>query len=267
MGRRLLTTSLLVSQTVATLHHLFTSSFTTPHLYALEFDDEENTLTNIANISAHAGHPRISFNYYKDNLYAGEDNGFASYRVVNSTGLEYIKSVEIEDQCGGVQDASGVTGSPYVVADLVDPFNVFGASSTGCGAALTVDSTKSLKGLAQSFRYGNGSSIQGMALDPERRTLYSADYQRNGIWVHTISKTGTVKLHSFVESPYQNSGPKHLVSHFDGKYLYVVLARANAVAVFAVNKVGQDDRLTYTGLSYSLLPTGNAIAVRRVSLT
>jgi carboxy-cis,cis-muconate cyclase len=262
MGRRLLTISLLVGQAIAGLHHLFTSSFSTPHLYALEFDDETNTLTNIANISAHAGHPRISFNYYKDNLYAGEENGFASYRVVNSTGLEYIKSVETEEQCNGVQDASGVTGSPYVVADFVDPFNVFGASSKGCGEALAVDNEKSLKDVAQSFRYGSGSLIQGMALDSERRTLYSADYQLNGIWVHTINQMGKVNEGSFVESPYQNSGPKHLVPHGNGKYLYVVLARANAVAVFAITKGDPVAPLKYTGLSYSLLPTGNAIALR-----
>jgi hypothetical protein len=256
MGRQILAISLLVGQGVADLHHLFTSSFSTPHLYALEFDDAQNTLTDIANISAHAGHPRISFNYYKSTLYAGEENGFASYRVVNSTGLEYVKSVETKEQCGGVQDASGVTGSPSLVADFANPFNVFGASATGCGEAMAVDGESSLTGVSKPFRYADGSLIQGMAMDEERRTLYSADYQRNGIWVHTIDKTGEPTAGIFVKSPIQNSGPRSVYAHNDGLYLYVLLSRVNAVAVFAVTKGDRASPLTYTGLSYSLLPAG-----------
>jgi carboxy-cis,cis-muconate cyclase len=260
MGCRLWTISLLVGLVVADLHHLFTSSFSTPHLYALEFDDEKNTLTDIANISAHAGHPRLSFNYYKSTLYAAEENGFASYRVVNSTGLEYVKSVESKGQCGGIQDASGVTGSLSLVADGASPFNLFGASATGCGEAMTVDGVSGLTGESKPFRYGNGSLIQGMAIDQDRRILYSADYQGNGIWVHII-KDGEPQRGVFVKSPYENSGPKSVYVHIDGSYLYVLLARANAVAVFAVTKGNPASPLTYTGLSYSLLPAGKASLV------
>jgi 6-phosphogluconolactonase (cycloisomerase 2 family) len=256
MGRQLLTISLLAGQVFADLHHLFTSSFSTPHLYALEFDDSKDTLTDIANISAHAGHPRISFNYYKSTLYAGEENGFASYRVVNSTGLEYVKSVETKEQCGGVQDASGVTGSPSMVADFANPFNVFGASATGCGEVMPVDSENGLTGVSKPFWYANGSLIQGMAMDEERRTLYSADYQRNGIWVHTIDKTGEPTGGIFVKSPYLNSGPRSVYAHSDGLYVYVLLSRTNAVVVFAVTEGDPASPLTYTGLSYSLLPEG-----------
>jgi hypothetical protein len=267
MGRLLLTISLLVGRGVADLHHLFTSSFSTPHLYALEFDDAENTLTDIANISAHAGHPRISFSYYKHTLYAGEDNGFASYRVVNATGLEYVKSVETKEHCGGVQDDSSVTGSPSVLADLVNPFHVFGASATGCGLSMSVDGETSLTGVSKPFAYANGSLIQGMALDPDRRTLFSADYQLNGIWVHTINTSGEPVGGVFVKSPYQNSGPRTVYVNTDGLYLYVLLARANAVAVFAITRGDPVSPLTYTGLSYSLVPAGNALNLRGLALT
>jgi hypothetical protein len=260
MGRRLFAISLLASQVVANLHHLFTSSFSTPHLYALEFDDAEKTLTDIANISAHDGHPRLSFNYYKGTLFASEENGFASYRVVNSTGLEYLKSVETKELCGGAQDASGVTGSPSLVVDSAIPFNVFGSSATGCGEAMAVDDESGLTGVSKPFRYANGSLIQGMALDEDRRILYSADYQRNGIWVHTINKEGEPEHGIFVKSPYPNSGPRSVYVHtFDGSYVYVLLARENVVAVFAATKGDPVSPLTYTGLSYSLLPAGNAL--------
>jgi hypothetical protein len=259
MARRLFAIWLLASQVVADLHHLFTSSFSTPNLYALEFDDTKNTLIDIANITANAGHPRLLFNYYKGILFASEENGFASYRVVNSTGLEYLKSVETKEQCGGVQDASGVTGSLSVVADGANPFNVFGASATGCGETMAVDGENGLTGESKPFRYANGSLIEGMALDQDHRILYSADYQQNGIWVHTINKEGDPERGVFVRSPYQNSGPKSVYVHNDGLYVYVLLARANAVAVFAATKGDPASPLTYTGLSYSLIPAGNVL--------
>jgi len=256
---KLLSFLLLCGKGFAESHHLFTSSFSTPHLFALEFDDQKNTLTDIANISAHDGHPWISFSYDKSNLYAGEHDGFASYNVINSTGLEYVTSIKTnKTQCDGPQDSSGIKASPYVLAGLRAPFTVFGASESSCGMIMNVTPEGSLEALAQGFSFGEGSSIKGMAFDPENHYLYSADYHNNGIWVHTINDVGTVNSVGFVKSPIENSGPRHLIAHPTGRYLYVILGKSNTLAVFAINS-GTDafnTPLTYTGLSYSLLPVG-----------
>jgi carboxy-cis,cis-muconate cyclase len=246
---------LLTGKCLASPHHLFTSSFATPHLYALEFDDETNSIVDIANITAHDGHPWISFSYDKSSLYAGESDGFTSYTVENSSSLIYSQSVKVSVECGGKKDE---LGSPYVVAELRAPFSVFGASSTGCGAAMSVDSDGKLQSLVQSFKYRDGSSIKGLALDPDNKYLYSADESNNGIWIHLVTDQGTVNQVGFSPSPIANSGPKHLIIHPDGRYLYAVMSRTNVVAVFAINSGAGSDisRLTYTRLTYSLTPPG-----------
>jgi carboxy-cis,cis-muconate cyclase len=254
---------ILAGRCFAELHHLFTSSFSTPHLYSLEFDDEKNSIVDIANITAHDGHPWISFSYDKGSLYAGESDGFASYAVENSTSLIYSQSVKVQAECGGKKDG---LGSPYVVAELRAPFTVFGASSSSCGVAMSVEPDGKLQSLVQSFKYRDGSAIKGLALDPDNRYLYSADENNNGIWVHLVNDQGTVNQVGFTASPIANSGPKHVIVHPDGKYLYAILSQANTVAVFAINSgTGSDtNRLAFTGITYSLTPPGKPMIDSRV---
>jgi carboxy-cis,cis-muconate cyclase len=252
---RLFVALLLAGKCLAETHHLFTSSFTTPHLYALEFDDEKNSIVDIANITAHDGHPWLSFSYDKSSLYAGENGGFASYQVTNATSLDFSQSVKVNAECGGRKDG---LASPYVVAELRAPFSVFGASSSSCGAAMSVDPDGKLQGLVQAYKYRDGSSIKGLALDPDNKYLYSADETGNGIWTHLINDQGTLNQVGFTAAPYPDSAPRHLVVHPDGRYLYVILSRTNSVAVFAINSGAgsENTHLTYTGNSYSLIPAG-----------
>jgi carboxy-cis,cis-muconate cyclase len=251
--------ALAVGHSLADQHHLFTSSISTPHLFALEFDDQKNTLTNVANMTAHDGHPWISFSYDKSTLYAGERSGFASYQVLNNTALAYTNSINLPAACAEA-NADGI-GSPYVLAELRTPFTVFGASSSSCGAVMSVDISGNLQNVLQSFKFRDGSSIKGMALDPDNRYLFSADELANGIWTHSVTTEGTVNPLTFVTAPGRNRGPRHLVVHPDGKYLYVVMGGSNTVAVFAINNgIGSNrDPLAYTGLSYSLLPRGKRL--------
>lgn len=255
-GSRLLAVLLLGGRCAADLHHLFTSSFSTPHLYSLQFDDQKNSLIEVANISAHDGHPWIGFSYDKASLYAGEGDGFASYMVENSTSLVYSQSVKVGFECGGRKDGFG---SPYVLASLRSPFTVFGATSTGCGAAMSVEPDGRLQTLIQAYKYREGSTIRGLAVDPESKYLYSADESGNSIWIHLINDKGTLNQVGNVVVPFPNSGPRHLIVHPDGHYLYVVLATSNLVAVYAINSgIGSDlNRLTFTGTTYSLIPPGN----------
>jgi len=247
---------LLASRTLAWQHHLYTSSFATPHLYALRFDDETNTLTNVANITAASGHPWLSFSYDKSSVYGGIDDGFASYLVENATSLVFSRNITIgADQCPGSKDSAG---SPYVIAEQRTPFHVFGAPRDTCGAAISVDSEGTLNQVAQSFKYGESSSIKGLALDPENEFLYSADSKANGIWTHQINDEGKVKQVAFTPSPIPNSEPRKLVVHPNGRYLYVILSKTSSVLLYAINHGtgAQTQPLTYTGLSYSLLPEG-----------
>jgi carboxy-cis,cis-muconate cyclase len=247
---------LLLNSCFASLHHLFTSSFTTPNLYALEFDDEAKTLVEVANITAHSGHSWISFSYDKSSLYAGEPDGFASYLVDNSSGLTFTKNVKVKGNCGG---APADTGSPFVLAELRAPFSVVGITASNCAATIGVDPDGRMNNLQQTFAFNKGSTIRGMVLDPDSKYLYTADEKANGIWTHLINDKGTINQIGFTVSPVAKSAPKHLVFHPDGRYIYAVFSGINTVAVFAVNTsstTAATPRLMYTGLSYSLIPPG-----------
>jgi carboxy-cis,cis-muconate cyclase len=242
-------------------HHLFTSSISTPHLFALEFDDVTNTLINIANISAHDGHPWISFSYDKSTVYAGEKNGFSSYQVLNNTALGFSSSISLPDSCSS--SSKGGFGSPYVLAELRAPFSVFGASSSSCGTVMSVDIEGKLQEVLQSFKFRDGSAIKGMALDPDNKYLFSADEQSNGIWTHGVNAAGTVTPITFTAATGGNKGPMRVVVHPGGKYLYAVMGGSNTVAIYAINNGVGSERgpLTYTGLSYSLLPQGTYLTL------
>jgi carboxy-cis,cis-muconate cyclase len=251
----LLTSFSLVAYCSAATHHLFTSSFSTPHLYALEFDDDANTLVDVANITGHDGHPWMAFSYDKSSLYAGERDGFASYTVENSSSLLYNRSVSVMGACGSKTKEIGMS---YVIAELRTPFTVYGAPFGNCGAAISVDTDLNLQEIIQNFTYRENSAVHGLALDPESRFLYSADDSANGIWTHSIDDRGRVTQMGFTPAPWPDSGPRSLVVHPNGKYLYVVLAKTNAVAVYAINSGAEATKtpLANTGVSYSLLPQG-----------
>jgi carboxy-cis,cis-muconate cyclase len=219
----------------------------------LEFDDEAHSLTNIANITAQSGHPWLTFSYDKASLYGGVKDGFASYLVDNSTSLSFVRSVPVGDKCPGTKSS---VGSPYIIAEQRTPFNVFGAPTGTCGTAISVDAEGTLNKVVQAFKYGDRSQIKGMAMDPENKFLYSADEAANGIWTHRISDEGTVKQVSFTTAPFVNSAPRKLVVHPNGRYLHLICSRSNSVLVYAINSGPSSEKapLTYTGVSYSLLP-------------
>ena len=252
---RLLAALLLAGRSVADIHHLFTSSFSTPHIYGLEFDDKANTLISIANITAHGGHPWLSFSYDKTSLYAGESNSFVSYSVLNGgTDLAYSRSVSVTGTCSGAQTQDST--QPFVIAELRSPFAVYTAPYGSCGAAIGVDVDGHLDKVIQNIPFRANSAVQGMALDPENTFLYSADEKANGIWTHSVDEKGKLTQVAFTPAPRADSGPRHLVVHPDGKYLYVVLSKTNAIAVFAITTgpTASKEPLKDTGVVYSLLP-------------
>jgi carboxy-cis,cis-muconate cyclase len=243
------------SGAIAAKHHLFTSSLSTPHLYSLEFDDETNSLVDIANITAHGGHPWLSFSYDKSNIYAGERNGFASYIVLNSTGLEYNRSISLAQTCG---DQRGDSSVNFLIAELRAPYSVFGAPYGTCGAAVGVDLEGNLQGVVQNVPFATNSRVSGMTLDPENKFLYSADEDGRGIWTHSVDEKGQLTQVAFTATPRAGSGPRHLVIHPTGKYLYAVLSKSNHVITYAIQSgpTAATQPLKSTTTVYSLLPKG-----------
>jgi carboxy-cis,cis-muconate cyclase len=255
-ARNTLLLALFAVQALAESHHLFVSSFTSPHLYSLKFDDETGRLTQSGHIVGHDGHPWISFSYDKSALYAGERDGFASYAVENSTQLSYKRSVTLQGKCGQKIADFGTT---YILPLTRAPFTVIGAPFGNCMNAMSVDSDGTLQDVIQNITLESSSGIHGMAVDPENDIVYSADDSANGIWVHQIEEgSQNLRQLAFVKAPEDNAGPRHLIVHPSGRYLYVVMETKNEIAVYAVNSGANSQKLkiVFTGLRYSLIPKG-----------
>jgi carboxy-cis,cis-muconate cyclase len=248
--------ALLTARALAETHHLFVSSFTSPNLYSLQFDDETKRLTQTGHTKSHDGHPWISFSYDKSALYAGERDGFASYAVENATSLTYRRSVALKGACG--QQVPGF-GSTFILPLLKAPFTVYGAPFGSCVNSMSVEADGTLQDVIQNITLQSSSGIHGMAVDPDSNIVYSADVSANGIWVHQVDRfTQNLKQLSFVSAPEANAGPRHLIVHPNGQYLYVVMETKNEVAVYAINQGERNEqkKITFTGLRYSLIPLG-----------
>ncbi|TID27582.1 carboxy-cis/cis-muconate cyclase [Venturia nashicola] len=241
----------------ADLHHVFVPSFTSPHLYSLEYDDAKETLVQAGHTVGHDGHPWISFSYDKAALYAGETNGFASYKVNNSSSLSYKKSVPLPGPCS--QKMAGF-GTTYITSLQKAPFTVYGAPFGACLSAMRVEPDGTLLNSIQNITLESTSGIHGLAMGPDADFLFSADLSANGIWVHKVNQeTGALTEVSFTPAPSVNAEPRHLIVHPSGRYLYVVMEAKNEVRVYAIN-FGQRSsqvKITDTGLSYSLIPKGS----------
>jgi carboxy-cis,cis-muconate cyclase len=256
---------LLTARALADNHHLFVSSFSSPNLYSLEFNDETKKLTQTGHIKGHDGHPWISFSYDKSALYAGERDGFASYQVDNATMLSYKRSVALKGACS--QQIAGF-GSTFILPLLKAPFTVYGAPFGSCVNSMSVEADGTLQGVIQNIELQSSSGIHGMAIDPESNTVYSADVSANGIWVHQVDPgTTNLKQLAFVPAPEPNAGPRHLIVHPNGQYLYVVMETRSEVAVYAINSGPQSDKnkITFTGMKYSLIPRGQDPALYKAT--
>lgn len=238
----------------AELHHIFVPSFTSPHLYSLEFDDANKTIAQAGHIVGHDGHPWISFSYDKASLYAGETNGFASYRVKNSTSLSYKKSLPLPGPCS--QKIAGF-GTTHTTSLQRAPFTVYGAPFGSCLSAMSVGPDGTLSEVVQNITLESASGIHGLAIGADAEFLYSADFSANGIWAHKVNQqTGVLTEVSFTPAPSDGFEPRHLIVHPSGRFLYVVMEAKNEVRVYAIN-FGQRSnqvKITDTGLSYSLIP-------------
>lgn len=268
LSHSLLSTALLARHSFATLHHLFVSSYTTPDIWTLELDDVRKTLKPIGNTTGHDGHPVLAFSYDRSIVYGGETSGYSSYHIGgdNPYALTYNSSIGLGGDCATKANKNGY-GSTAIAAEAKGPYMVYGAPLAGCGQANAVNTDLDLDFITQNFTYNRPTSaIRGLALDIDNTILYSADVGASGVWAHSIDPlTGVVTSIGFLPSHIPNAGPRKIVAHPSGKYIYVLLERANIVAVYAVNKPKdgtppKQGPISFTGLTYSLLPSSKSIA-------
>jgi len=254
---RLFTFSILLQLApwaVADVHHLFVSSWRSPHIFSLEYDSNSNSLKQVGNLSSHAGHPWLSFAFDRATLYGAERDGWSSYQVLSPTELAFQSNLTLRGRCDGGNYKHGTTS---VVAQQGAPYNIFGAGRSPCGNVMASRIDGSFEKIVQNITYQPSSRVHGMAVDSENAYLYSADVQANGIWTHRIDPiTGKLTYPKFKVHSEAESRPRRLVLHPKGKYLYVMLSKVNKIAVYEIKMQSNGPLLTNTGLSYPLTPPG-----------
>jgi carboxy-cis,cis-muconate cyclase len=255
---RSLTSCILLSLApwvVADIHHLFASSHRSPHLFSLEFNTVTNSLTQVGNFAAHAGHQWLSLAFDRGAIYGAERDGWSSYVVASPRDVKFQSYLTPKRRDGSRYDGgNNRRRATTVIAEQRAPYNIFGGSSSS-GLVITSNLDGSFDRIVQNITYQRSSRIQGMALDPENAYLYSADSSANGIWTHKIDPVwGTVTNANFKTHSEPNARPRRLVIHPKGRYLYVLLSRVNKVAVYEISMQSNGPQLTDTGLTYNLVP-------------
>lgn len=244
----------LVLEVAGEIHHLFTSSYRSPALFALEYDNNTNSLTQVAEFNAHAGHPWMSFSFDKKTLYAAERDGWSSYHVLSPSEIAFQSNLTLRGRCDGARLKHGTTN---ILAGQRAPYNIYGAGQSPCGNVISSKMDGSFERILENVTYNPDSRVYGMAHDPSGDYIYSADTSSNGLWTHKVDPvTGKLTAGRFTAHSEAEARPRRLAVHPSGNYLYVVLSKLNKVAVYSIERSSNGAQLAFTGKSFSLVPPG-----------
>lgn len=146
----------------------------------------------------------------------------------------------------------------YIAVATTSPYAVFGAPyGNGCSSiAISVDESGAFDATFGNVTYDSAAGVHGLAISPDNDFIYSADDIGNAVWVHSYdSTTGDIEELQYLAAA-EGSDPRHLTVHPNGKFVYVVYEAASSIAVYARDNT--TGLLTYSNLTYPLLPTGRS---------
>ncbi|KAF2670401.1 3-carboxy-cis,cis-mucoante lactonizing enzyme [Microthyrium microscopicum] len=245
----------------AAKHQLFTSTYGTPFIYTVEFDDEANTLKLLANTSVPAASQWLVLSHDKKNLYGTSTTDkrteFLSYAVTSPTSIKY-KTTTVAGTCAA--------RTIHVDALQVPPYTVYGVpwygADNNCGGVMAVDDQGVIVKSVQNYTYSPGSALHGLAFHPEGTFMYSADLKGKKLWTHAIDRaTGKLTL---VTSDKSHGEPRHVSVHPKGKYAYAMLEDTNEVSVYSIDST--TGAAKYTGKSHSVLSSKDKTAHRAATV-
>jgi 6-phosphogluconolactonase (cycloisomerase 2 family) len=256
----------LLGTTEAGKHNLFVSSFRTRNIFSISYDDETGYMREERSVLGYQGHTWLAFNWNKTVLYASQQDGWSSYTVLPPSLLAQSASVPINRGCQGQSNDPSET-SLYV--SKLPPYYVYGAGRSACSQVVSVRPDGSLEAVVQTVNYrqtgsyyyssANTSRVEGFAMSPDSRWLYSADSRGSGIWITPVDIRGRLGTPAFSPIQMEDIRPRRLALHPSGRYLYVLNRRPNRVFTFEVirsSNPAQPPSLIQLDVSIALVPTG-----------
>jgi carboxy-cis,cis-muconate cyclase len=177
----------------------------------------------------------------------------SSYSILSNSSLKLMQSIKSEAACQNRTAA-------YITARTEAPYIVYTAAWPGpnsCGQAIAVDRNGTMCSVIQVFKFQNESAVQGMTVNDESGTLYSADFSGDYIWAHSINEhSGALELVQR-KRVQKGMGPRHLVTYPNGQYLYVVNQKENSLNSYSVNRWSGE--IEDVQSQFSLLPKGKFV--------
>jgi carboxy-cis,cis-muconate cyclase len=180
-------------------------------------------------------------------LYIATTGAFQSYAVTDDLSLTYQSNITL---------SSGCSNGNFIIGSTASPYTVFGVPySGGCsGLAISVSDSGALQTTVANLTYSSAGGVHGLALSSDNKFVYSADDMGNAVWSHSFdSTTGVATELQYLAAP-TGANPRHLATHPNGKWVYVIFEELNELAVYS-----RDDStglLEFTNTTYSLLPSG-----------
>ncbi|KAH8163206.1 hypothetical protein CIB48_g5045 [Xylaria polymorpha] len=200
--------------TSAATHNLVVGTFSTEFLYTVEYNDETESLTLVAQSAVAAASSWITLNHDKTKLYGTDWNAqeptWVSYDVTDPCNIKVEARITGGSTCPGSR-------SIFVNAHQKRPYTVYGNyyyDDARCSTVLSVHENGTLKEVVQEY------------VEPH---LDSPDRPGDGLSIGRRRHRRTVG----------GSGPRHLAIHQNGNYAYVVLEESSEVAQYSID--AEDD--------------------------
>jgi carboxy-cis,cis-muconate cyclase len=145
---------------------------------------------------------------------------------------------------------AALTTAPFAVV-LTD----YEIPAAGCPSLVaSVDAYGSLQTVFANVTYDSTAGVHGTSISPDNKFIYSADDPGNAVWTHSYDPTtGMVAELQRIEAP-EASHPRHLATHPNGEWVYVVYEESNKIASYKRDTL--TGLLSDTNVTYSLLPPG-----------
>jgi carboxy-cis,cis-muconate cyclase len=123
--------------------------------------------------------------------------------------------------------------------------------------AMSVDEDGALTDVLGTWGYANESAVHGIDVVQMggQTIIFSADTKGNAVWGHRFDVEAKRATEVFkVSMPRADMHPRHLVSHSNGNYLYVVMEAANSIVSYplADGRMGPAEH----GQEFNLIPDG-----------
>ena len=204
-----------------------------PGIFVYDLDPETGKTEYVSGISGLANPSYLSVSENETFVYAVSENGeIGSVAAAFSfdPGKGELTSINRQPTEGA--------GPCYILTDTEDKFTLTANYRGGSISVFPLSPDGSLKPVSQVFNYGQESHLHMATRSPDKHFIFATDLGRDKIYKFLINKNpGTEGKFLIPGEPEsfslpEGAGPRHLVFHPNGKYLYCINELEGTISCF-----------------------------------